>query len=151
MRDLTPVMDLLVRLLPCDHVLRVDTDLRSVAPAASVTADRTEVHLPVFGIVLRRTRGAFDDDEVALVARLRPALGAVVREATSVPTSDGLTPREAQVLEGVLRGASNGEIGLDLHISSRTVEKHLEHVYRKLEVAGRYAAIASARSSSTSP
>jgi DNA-binding CsgD family transcriptional regulator len=151
MRDLTPVLDLLVRLLPCDHVRRVDPGLGCVAPAASVTPDRTEVHLPTLGIVLHRTRGRFDDEEVALVARLRPALDAVVREATSAPPPDGLTPREAQVLQRVVRGASNGEIGLDLRISSRTVEKHLEHVYRKLGVSGRYGAIASARSSSTSP
>ena len=151
MRNLTPVLDLLVQLLPCDHVLRVDPDLRCLAPAASVSGDRTEVHLPALGIVLRRTRGVFDDDEVALVARLRPALAAVVREAASDPPSDGLTPREAQVLQRVLRGESNAEVGLALRISRRTVEKHLEHVYRKLEVAGRYEAIASARSSSTSP
>lgn len=151
MRDLTPVLDLLVRLLPCDHVLGIDADLRCVAPAASVTPDRTEVHLPALGIVLRRARGRFDDDEVALVARLSPALAAVVREATTVPRPDGLTSREAQVLQRVVCGATNGEIGLDLHISSRTVEKHLEHVYRKLGVSGRYGAMASARSSSTSP
>jgi DNA-binding CsgD family transcriptional regulator len=62
-----------------------------------------------------------------------------------------LTPREAQVLRLVTLGASNGEVALALHISPRTVEKHLEHVYRKLGVSGRYAAIASSRSSSERP
>jgi DNA-binding CsgD family transcriptional regulator len=65
--------------------------------------------------------------------------------------TEALTSREAQVLSLVRRGVSNGEIALALGISRRTVEKHLEHVYRKLGVAGRYEAIASARSSSTSP
>ncbi|MEA2177629.1 MAG: hypothetical protein QOG77_926 [Solirubrobacteraceae bacterium] len=62
-----------------------------------------------------------------------------------------LTRREREVLELVVSGASNGEVGLALRISPRTVEKHLEHVYRKLGVAGRYAAMGYAHSSSVRP
>ena len=145
------VADVLVRLLPCDSVIVGELDLRGAAPAASVTPDRAEVHLPAFGIVLRRRARGFDDEEIALVARLRPALAAVARDAASLPRAEPLTPREAEVLRHVVRGESNAEVGLALRISRRTVEKHLEHVYRKLGVAGRYEALASARSSSTSP
>jgi DNA-binding NarL/FixJ family response regulator len=62
-----------------------------------------------------------------------------------------LTAREWEVLRLVARGATNCEIALQLRISPRTVEKHLEHVYRKLEVPGRFAAMGYARSSSVSP
>lgn len=49
----------------------------------------------------------------------------------------GLTPREMQVLRGVVEAKTNQEIGLDLGISDKTVEKHLESVYRKMSVSSR--------------
>ena len=72
-----------------------------------------------------------------------------MRDQASAP--DVLTTREREVLRLVARGATNCEIGLELRISTRTVEKHLEHVYRKLGLTGRYAAMAYERSSSVSP
>lgn len=49
----------------------------------------------------------------------------------------GLTRRESEVLELVVEGKTNQEIGLALGISEKTVEKHLEAVYAKLGVASR--------------
>lgn len=49
----------------------------------------------------------------------------------------GLTPREGQVLKWVVEGKTNQEIGLELGISEKTVEKHLEGVFSKLGVASR--------------
>lgn len=49
----------------------------------------------------------------------------------------GLTSREVQVLQAVVAGKTNQEIGLELGISEKTVEKHLEGVFAKLEVASR--------------
>lgn len=104
------------------------------------------------GIAFHRAGRDFADDERALLARVRPALAVAARRATATRGAHAaLTDREAQVMKLVEVGATNAEVGLALHISRRTVEKHLEHSYRKLGVAGRYAAIASARSSSTSP
>ncbi len=50
---------------------------------------------------------------------------------------NGLTSREIQVLEGVVDGKTNQEIGLALGISEKTVEKHLEGIFSKLSVASR--------------
>lgn len=50
---------------------------------------------------------------------------------------NSLTPREVEVLKGVVAGKTNQEIGLSLGISEKTVEKHLEGVYKKLGVASR--------------
>lgn len=50
---------------------------------------------------------------------------------------DDLTERELQVLNQVVRGKTNAEIGLSLGISPKTVEKHLDSVYRKMGVASR--------------
>ncbi|MEJ2265382.1 MAG: response regulator transcription factor [Anaerolineales bacterium] len=50
---------------------------------------------------------------------------------------NSLTPREIEVLRGVVDGKTNQEIGLTLGISEKTVEKHLEGVFTKLNVASR--------------
>jgi DNA-binding CsgD family transcriptional regulator len=56
-----------------------------------------------------------------------------------------LTPREHEVLRCVADGLSNSEIGRRLWISTTTVRKHLEHVYGKLGVSSRTAALAKLR------
>lgn len=58
----------------------------------------------------------------------------------------GLTSREAEVLAWVARGKTDAQIGQLLGISHRTVDKHLENVFRKLEVSSRAAAVARATS-----
>jgi DNA-binding CsgD family transcriptional regulator len=52
-----------------------------------------------------------------------------------------LTARERDVMQWVSEGKSNGEVGLILGCSSRTVQKHLENVYSKLGVHNRTAAV----------
>lgn len=56
----------------------------------------------------------------------------------------GLSPREAETLWLLTKGKSVGEIATALAISTGTVKKHLEHVYRKLGVSSATAAIAQA-------
>lgn len=51
-----------------------------------------------------------------------------------------LTERERQVLVFLPAGKTNGEIGMLLGISARTVQKHLEHIFQKLGVETRTAA-----------
>jgi two-component system, NarL family, nitrate/nitrite response regulator NarL len=48
-----------------------------------------------------------------------------------------LTPREVQVLEQLTDGKTNREIGKILSISVKTIEKHLESIFRKLGVTSR--------------
>ncbi len=54
----------------------------------------------------------------------------------------GLTTREAEVLLWVSRGKTNRDIGDILDMAPRTVNKHLEHLFRKLHVETRSAAAA---------
>jgi DNA-binding NarL/FixJ family response regulator len=56
-----------------------------------------------------------------------------VADASALP----LTEREKQIVTLVAAGKTNGEIGLLLRISSRTVQKHLENIFRKLGVETR--------------
>lgn len=50
---------------------------------------------------------------------------------------DTLTPREMEVAQLAAQGKRNSEIARDLHISTRTVETHLKHIYGKLDVRSR--------------
>jgi DNA-binding NarL/FixJ family response regulator len=56
----------------------------------------------------------------------------------------GLTQRESEVLELMVRGLSNRAIAQRLYIGEETVKTHARGVYRKLEVADRAGAIAAA-------
>jgi DNA-binding NarL/FixJ family response regulator len=48
-----------------------------------------------------------------------------------------LSPREREVVQLVVDGASNDEIGARLGISSRTVESHLRRLFERHDVASR--------------
>ncbi len=65
--------------------------------------------------------------------------------------SCGLTRRESEVLELVAAGGSNAQIARRLGRSESTIAKHLEHVYAKLGVSNRTAAVALARRADVSP
>ncbi|MET3903229.1 response regulator transcription factor [Paenarthrobacter sp. 4246] len=55
-----------------------------------------------------------------------------------------LTPREAELLSLLTEGLSNRDLGKRLFISEATVKTHLAHIYAKLGVETRAAAIATA-------
>ena len=54
----------------------------------------------------------------------------------------GLTAREAEVLLWISRGKQNREVSEILHISPRTVNKHLEQIFEKMGVENRASATA---------
>jgi pimeloyl-ACP methyl ester carboxylesterase/DNA-binding CsgD family transcriptional regulator len=75
-------------------------------------------------------------------AELHAFLGADQR-----PAGDGLpelSPRERDVLALVADGLSNEQIAARLHLSVRTVERHLSNIYVKLRVSGKAARAAAA-------
>ena len=99
-----------------DEAIALLTDATAVYVAAGASAD------------LERT-------EAALRRLGRPA-----KEARTVrPTFgwDSLTPTEMAVTELATHGLTNPEIGARLYVSRRTVETHLAHVFRKLDLVSR--------------
>jgi DNA-binding CsgD family transcriptional regulator len=56
----------------------------------------------------------------------------------------GISRREAEVLFWVINGKSNAEIADMLSVTIKTVRKHLEHIYLKLGVQDRVAAVVAA-------
>jgi len=51
-----------------------------------------------------------------------------------------LTDRELEVLQLIVMGATNKEIGVQLHISLHTVKNHVHHILDKMKVSNRHEA-----------
>jgi DNA-binding CsgD family transcriptional regulator len=113
----------------------------------------------VIGIALNRSRRDFSERDRAVLEAIRPHLAQAYRNAAertalgaraeaaeralwSSPAAAlaSLTRREHDVLVLVADGKTNQQIADHLSLSSRTVQKHLEHVYDKLAVRTRTAA-----------
>ncbi|MEW2306102.1 response regulator transcription factor [Streptomyces sp. NPDC006655] len=78
---------------------------------------------------------------------LSPAVASRLVSAVRAPGAPGnepLSAREREVLALVARGTSNREIARELFISEATVKTHLTHLYTKLGVNDRAAAVATA-------
>lgn len=151
--DLSPDVLLLDMELP---------DLKGVAVANRLKESGSSVHILalstynnkqyIFGLLSIGASGYLTKEEVpetiveAVRGVARGEQGWVSRKVAATmstwaqeddsPTSE-LTDRELQVLRGVVDGKTNQEIGLDLGISQKTVEKHLESVFSKMKVSSR--------------
>jgi DNA-binding NarL/FixJ family response regulator len=75
-------------------------------------------------------------DEVIVTYRASGLPRAAARTAIAE-----LTERERDVLALIGRGATNGEIATDLGISEGTVKSHIGHIFTKLDLRDRAAAI----------
>jgi DNA-binding NarL/FixJ family response regulator len=72
---------------------------------------------------------------------LAPAVASRLLNRMRTPEIENLSEREIEVLQRVARGNSNREIGRHLHISTATVKTHLVHIFDKLGVTDRTAAV----------
>jgi DNA-binding NarL/FixJ family response regulator len=72
---------------------------------------------------------------------LAPAVLSQVMSRMRAPAAETLSDREVEVLRLVARGASNKEAARELFISETTVKTHLSHIFTKLGVDDRTAAV----------
>ena len=112
-------------------------------------------------MVLNRRGLNFSDRDCERLELLRPHLAYLYRQADAhgaapfaaaatlaplVPAAadgwaDALTTRENEVLRWLAHGKTDAEIAALLGLSPRTVQKHLQHIYVKLGVETRTAAV----------
>ena len=101
------------------------------------------------GFLLKDTPRAVLVEGVRRAARfetvLSPPVAARLLHRVRTPAG-ALTPRELDVLAEVARGLSNAEIGAKLFVAEATVKTHLLHVFAKLGVGDRTAAVTVAMS-----
>jgi len=98
------------------------------APALNVVVDDRRLSL---------TRLSGDPGGITLLLRKRPG----PPEPTALQAAFGLTLRESEVMYWVACGKLNRDVGEILGMSARTVDKHLQHVFEKLHVETRTAAV----------
>jgi DNA-binding NarL/FixJ family response regulator len=72
---------------------------------------------------------------------LAPAVATRLVNRMRGPAEEALTGREIEVLELVAWGASNADVAASLFISEATVKTHLMHIFGKLGVDDRTAAV----------
>jgi DNA-binding CsgD family transcriptional regulator len=110
-------------------------------------------------VVLNRRGLDFSERDCERLELLRPHLAFLYRQANRNAVAPGvieaaspatttaqvgpeaLTPRENEVLHRLAHGKTDAEIAALLGLSPRTVQKHLEHIYIKLGVETRTAAV----------
>jgi DNA-binding NarL/FixJ family response regulator len=64
-----------------------------------------------------------------------------VNDAAYEPVTLSLSKREAEVMELIALGQSNGQIAERLFLSEKTVKNHVNRIYAKLGVDSRVTAI----------
>jgi DNA-binding NarL/FixJ family response regulator len=87
--------------------------------------------------LIRAVRAAHRGEAV-----LAPSVAGQLMGRVRKPTGLELSKRERQVLQLVADGASNREAARQLFISEASVKTHLQHIFDKLDVRDRAAAVA---------
>jgi DNA-binding NarL/FixJ family response regulator len=95
--------------------------------------------------LIRAVRAAARGDSVlspAVARRLMDRVGPAAPAPPPAPKPDALSPRELEVLTLVAQGVTNRDAAKRLFLSEATVKTHLLHIYAKLGVNDRAAAVA---------
>ncbi|MBD2899922.1 Transcriptional regulatory protein LiaR [Actinomadura sp. RB99] len=97
--------------------------------------------------LFRAVRAAARGESVlspSVAARLMSRMRTAAARPSSPRGEESLSPRELEVLGLIARGSTNREAAARLFISEATVKTHLLHIYGKLGVNDRAAAVAAA-------
>ena len=87
----------------------------------------------------------FDEHERTMLWLLRPHLNDLYRDRRRARIGAAeLTPRQRELLRLVAAGHTNRQIGRHLSVAESTVRTHLEHIFERLRVQNRAAAVARA-------
>ena len=89
-------------------------------------------------------------DALTQHARSELAASGIRLRRAALSGADALTPSERRIADLAAAGASNLEIAQALFVTVKTVETHLTHIYRKLDITKR-SALPQALTSATAP
>jgi DNA-binding NarL/FixJ family response regulator len=129
------------RVLPTVRVLVLttfDTD-SDVLPAIEAGATGYLLKDAPKDELIRAVRAAYRGEAV-----LSPSVASRLLGQVRQPRSDTLSEREQEVLKLIANGATNREAAAQLFVSEATIKTHLLHIYEKLGVRDRAAAVGEA-------
>lgn len=138
------VLNALVRDQSATRVLFLTANVESPAVYEALGAGAS-------GYLAKEADGDAICDAIAAVARGETVLATEVQSGIareirmrSVAERPALSPREREILVLTADGCSPPDIAEKLHLSAATVRTHLQHLYDKLGVSDRAAAVAEA-------
>ncbi len=128
-----------------------ENELRQVARPYVRVEDDLGVRIALtnggfFGACVLRESRTFREEDRLIFSLLLPHIRTLLEPLPALPHEParlaalGLTRREQQVLFWISEGKRNSEVAAILGISSGTVKRHLENIYRKLGVENRHGA-----------
>lgn len=93
----------------------------------------------VLGFIRSKEEPPFSEKDLKLLTFLKKPLTIFINEQTLIEESNdkSLTSREKEIILHVREGLTNKEIAASLQVSDNTVKKHLQHIYRKVNVTNR--------------
>jgi two-component system nitrate/nitrite response regulator NarL len=118
--------------------LESDTVYAAVQAGVSAYLSKAWPAERICDAVLAVSRG-----EIILPGEIQAGLAEAIR-SNAAGARVHLTPREGDVLGGLVQGKSAPAIAHELHVSTATVKTHLKTLYEKLGVSDRAAAVAEA-------
>lgn len=147
------VMDLAMPLLngveATRQILKANPDARVLVLSAHSDDAYVErvTSLGAAGYLIKQTSAHFLSEAIRVVARggsffspsiarrhLRPRSELPGRKVRDGAAAGGLTSREVEVLQLIAEGKANKQAAAELGISIKTVEKHRDHLMRKLDI-----------------
>lgn len=108
--------------------------------ATGVSGYLTKDELPES--ILEAVRGIYLGEQGWISRKVAALIPAFLEE--DLQANDELSLRELEVIQGIVAGLTNREIGRKLGISNRTVEKYVENIFAKLSVSSRVEAAVTA-------
>ena len=94
---------------------------------------------------IKRILDGFKEDELSAMKTDPDHPTTELSTSSRQPLADPLTNREQEILELLGQRMQNKEIAAKLFISPKTVKKHLDNIYGKLNVSNRHQAVEKAR------
>jgi DNA-binding NarL/FixJ family response regulator len=106
------------------------------------SSSEVEKHLKTVRSVAGSIARELDDPELRrrFLNSIETKIDTVTSSPDVKPSPAGLSPREVEVLRLVANGLTDAQVASELYISPRTVARHLQSIYTKLNVNSRTAA-----------
>ena len=118
------------------YLLKDSDPLDIVDAITELLAGRSPISSTIARTIVRRLSGGRD-------SKAEAAKPAVSKPETAAPHAGEptLTPREMDILWGIAKGFTYGELAERLEISKQTVPVHIKNIYRKLQTNNRSEAV----------
>lgn len=128
------------------YLLKDSDPLDIVDAITELLAGRSPISSAIARTIVRRLSGGRDgkaDASKTDASKTDAQKSAVSKSDASLPHAgeQSLTPREMDILWGIAKGFTYGELAERLEISKQTVPVHIRNIYRKLQTNNRSEAV----------